>query len=69
MVGGGINDLGVVAEARAAFEERDPRPLYMISGMINTKDPKGKPVCQACKEIYEGFILPMRTDDSITDDL
>ena len=25
----------------AAFEERDPRPLYMITGMINTKDPKG----------------------------
>lgn len=36
---------------------------------VPSKDPKGKPVCQACKEIYESFILPMRTDDSITDDL
>jgi dihydrofolate synthase/folylpolyglutamate synthase len=25
----------------AAFEERDPRPLYLVTGMINTKDPKG----------------------------
>jgi dihydrofolate synthase/folylpolyglutamate synthase len=40
---GGHNPHGgrAVAEAMAAFEERDARPLYMISGMINTKDPKG----------------------------
>jgi len=40
---GGHNPHGgrAVAEAMAAFEERDPRPLYMITGMINTKDPKG----------------------------
>ncbi|MGV3548196.1 bifunctional folylpolyglutamate synthase/dihydrofolate synthase [Rhizobium sp.] len=40
---GGHNPHGgrAVAEAMAAFEERDPRPLYMVSGMINTKDPKG----------------------------
>lgn len=36
---------------------------------IPSKDPKGKPVCQACKEIYEGFILPLRDDHSIKDDL
>lgn len=40
---GGHNPHGgrAVAEAMAGFEERDPRPLYMITGMINTKDPKG----------------------------
>jgi dihydrofolate synthase/folylpolyglutamate synthase len=31
----------VIAEAMAAFEERQPRPLYIIAGMINTKDPVG----------------------------
>nr|WP_272214291.1 Mur ligase family protein [Marinicella sp. W31]MDC2879291.1 Mur ligase family protein [Marinicella sp. W31] len=31
----------VIAEALAGFEERDPRPLYLIIGMINTKDPFG----------------------------
>ncbi len=40
---GGHNPAGgeVVAEAMAAFEERQPRPLYLITGMINTKDPVG----------------------------
>lgn len=40
---GGHNPAGgeVIAEAMAAFEERQPRPLYLISGMINTKDPVG----------------------------
>ena len=40
---GGHNPHGgrAVAEAMAAFEERDSRPLYLITGMINTKDPKG----------------------------
>ncbi|KPF42959.1 folylpolyglutamate synthase/dihydrofolate synthase family protein [Rhizobium sp. AAP43] len=31
----------VLAEAMAAMEERQPRPLYLIAGMINTKDPIG----------------------------
>ena len=31
----------VIAEALAGFEERDPRPLFLIIGMINTKDPFG----------------------------
>jgi dihydrofolate synthase/folylpolyglutamate synthase len=40
---GGHNPHGgrAVAEAMVAFEERDSRPLYLITGMINTKDPKG----------------------------
>jgi dihydrofolate synthase/folylpolyglutamate synthase len=40
---GGHNPAGgeVIAEAMAAFEERQPRPLYIIAGMINTKDPVG----------------------------
>jgi hypothetical protein len=46
-------------------------PIEALCGatFVPSKDPKNKPVCQACKEIYEGFILPMRTDESITDDL
>lgn len=31
----------VIAEAFAELEDRVPRPLYLICGMINTKDPKG----------------------------
>lgn len=31
----------VIAEALAELEEREPRPLYLITGMINTKDPVG----------------------------
>ncbi|MBL0374175.1 bifunctional folylpolyglutamate synthase/dihydrofolate synthase [Rhizobium sp. KVB221] len=40
---GGHNPHGgrAVAESMVAFEERDPRPLYLVTGMINTKDPKG----------------------------
>jgi dihydrofolate synthase/folylpolyglutamate synthase len=40
---GGHNPHGgrAVAEAMAAFEERDARPLYLVTGMINTKDPRG----------------------------
>jgi dihydrofolate synthase / folylpolyglutamate synthase len=40
---GGHNPAGgeAVAEAMAAFEERQARPLYLITGMINTKDPVG----------------------------
>ena len=32
---------GVIAETLAALEEMNPRPLFLISGMINTKDPTG----------------------------
>lgn len=40
---GGHNPAGgeVIAEAMAAFEERQSRPLYLVTGMINTKDPVG----------------------------
>jgi dihydrofolate synthase/folylpolyglutamate synthase len=31
----------VIAEAMAGFEERQSRPLFLITGMINTKDPVG----------------------------
>ncbi|CAN7353490.1 bifunctional folylpolyglutamate synthase/dihydrofolate synthase [Rhizobium sp. LjRoot30] len=31
----------VIAETMASFEERQPRPLFLIIGMINTKDPVG----------------------------
>ncbi|WP_422646720.1 bifunctional folylpolyglutamate synthase/dihydrofolate synthase [Agrobacterium tumefaciens] len=31
----------VIAEAMAGFEEQRPRPLFIIAGMINTKDPVG----------------------------
>jgi len=46
-------------------------PVEALCGatFVPSKDPKGKPVCQACKEIYEGFILPSRDDNSIKDDL
>ena len=30
-----------ISEAIAAMEERQPRPLFLIAGMINTKDPRG----------------------------
>ena len=36
---------------------------------VPSRDPKNIPLCQACKEIFEGFILPMRSDHSIQDDL
>lgn len=40
---GGHNPHGgaAVAEAMADFEERQERPLYLVIGMINTKDPVG----------------------------
>ncbi|WP_099867201.1 bifunctional folylpolyglutamate synthase/dihydrofolate synthase [Pararhizobium haloflavum] len=31
----------VIAEAFANLEERDPRPLHLVTGMISTKDPVG----------------------------
>lgn len=40
---GGHNPHGAAAVARAMadFEDRSPRPLYLISGMLNTKDATG----------------------------
>ena len=31
----------VIAEAMADLEERSPRPLYLVTGMLTTKDPAG----------------------------
>jgi Protein of unknown function (DUF3039) len=46
-------------------------PVEALCGavFVPSRDPKSLPVCQACKEIFEGFILPMRSDHSINDDV
>ncbi len=46
-------------------------PVEALCGavFVPSRDPKNRPVCQACKEIYEGFILPSRSDGSIRDDV
>ncbi|MCJ8519804.1 dihydrofolate synthase/folylpolyglutamate synthase [Pseudorhizobium tarimense] len=52
----------VIAEAMAAFEERHARPLYLITGMINTKDPVG--YFRAFTDIAEHvFTVPIRGSD------
>ena len=56
----------VVAEAMAAFEERQPRPLYIIAGMINTKDPVG--YFRAFADIAEHvFTVRIRGSESALD--
>jgi dihydrofolate synthase/folylpolyglutamate synthase len=53
----------VIAETMANLEERDPRPLFMIIGMINTKDPVG--YFQAFKGLAEQvFTVPIRGSDA-----
>lgn len=53
----------VIAEAMAAFEERQPRPLYLIVGMLNTKDPIG--YFRAFADIAEYvFAVPIRGSDA-----
>ncbi|MEJ0011459.1 MAG: folylpolyglutamate synthase/dihydrofolate synthase family protein [Bauldia sp.] len=44
----------VIAEAMADLEERAPKPLVMISGMLNTKDPVGffKPFAGLAQRVY-----------------
>ena len=44
----------VIAEAMADLEERDPKPLVLISGMLNTKDPVGffKPFAGLAQRVY-----------------
>jgi hypothetical protein len=46
-------------------------PVEALCGavFVPSRDPKDLPLCQACKEIYEGFILPMRTDHNVRDDV
>lgn len=53
----------VIAEAFAELEERRPRPLFLITGMINTKDPTGY------FEAFTGmarhvFAVPIRSSDA-----
>jgi dihydrofolate synthase/folylpolyglutamate synthase len=56
----------VIAEAMATFEERQPRPLFMITGMINTKDPVG--YFHAFAGLAEKvFCVPIRASDSAID--
>ena len=44
----------VIAEAMADLEERSPKPLVLISGMLNTKDPVGffRPFAGLAREVY-----------------
>ncbi len=44
----------VVAEAMADLEERAPRPLFLIAGMLNTKDPVGffRPFAGLVRRVY-----------------
>ena len=53
----------VIAEAMAGFEERQARPLFLICGMINTKDPVG--YFRAFADIAEYvFTVPIRGSDA-----
>ncbi|MDK1491109.1 folylpolyglutamate synthase/dihydrofolate synthase family protein [Sinorhizobium sp. 7-81] len=53
----------VIAEAMASFEEREPRPLFLIIGMINTKDPVG--YFRAFLDLAEQvFTVPIHGSDS-----
>ncbi|AVA19717.1 bifunctional folylpolyglutamate synthase/dihydrofolate synthase [Rhizobium sp. CB3171] len=56
----------VIAEAMANFEERQPRPLFLITGMINTKDPVGyfKAFTGLAEKVY---CVPIRGSDSMID--
>lgn len=56
----------VIAEAMAGFEERQSRPLYLITGMINTKDPVG--YFRAFADIAQDvFTVPIRGTDAALD--
>jgi len=56
----------VIAEAMAGLEEKQPRPLYLITGMINTKDPVG--YFQAFAGLaQEVFTVPIRGTDAALD--
>lgn len=56
----------VIAEAMAGFEERSSRPLYLIIGMINTKEPVG--YFAAFKDLARRvFTVPIRSSDAAID--
>lgn len=53
----------VVSEALAEMEDKDPRPLFMISGMINTKDQSG--YFRAFKGLARHvYTVPVSTSDA-----
>ena len=56
----------VIAEAMASFEERQPRPLFLITGMINTKDPVGyfKAFTGLAEKVY---CVPIRGSEAMID--
>ncbi|PZM09865.1 bifunctional folylpolyglutamate synthase/dihydrofolate synthase [Rhizobium tubonense] len=56
----------VIAEAMAGFEERQSRPLFLIIGMINTKDPVGyfKAFAGLAEKV---FCVPIRHSDAMID--
>jgi dihydrofolate synthase/folylpolyglutamate synthase len=56
----------VIAEAMAGFEERQSRPLFLIIGMINTKDPIGyfKAFAGLAEKV---FCVPIRHSDAMID--
>ena len=53
----------VIAETMANFEEREPRPLFLVTGMINTKDPVGyfEPFGGLAERV---FTVPIRGSDA-----
>ncbi|MCS4244759.1 dihydrofolate synthase/folylpolyglutamate synthase [Rhizobium sp. BIGb0125] len=56
----------VIAEAMAGFEEKQSRPLFIIAGMINTKDPVG--YFKAFADIAEYvFTVPIGGTDAAID--
>ncbi|SNB69806.1 MULTISPECIES: folylpolyglutamate synthase/dihydrofolate synthase family protein [unclassified Agrobacterium] len=56
----------VIAEAMAGFEEKTARPLFIIAGMINTKDPVG--YFKAFADIAEYvFTVPIGGTDAAID--
>lgn len=56
----------VIAESMANFEERQSRPLFLITGMINTKDPVG--YFKAFTGLVEKvFCVPIRGSEAMID--
>ena len=53
----------VIAETMASFEERGARPLFLVTGMINTKDPVGyfEPFGGLAERV---FTVPIRGSDA-----
>jgi dihydrofolate synthase/folylpolyglutamate synthase len=56
----------VIAEAMANFEERQPRPLLLIAGMLNTKDPIGyfRAFAGLVEKVY---CVPIRGSEAMID--